>query len=224
MFFSDFNSDERMLSVLISKMDRTIPGFELKYRDEHRFKTDYDGVSVRGRTVWLPSRSILKKEPMKAFKMLAFAYVILVDKMSKPRTFWRYYWYPHYFSVLSLFSLLSMCWSLFWLLCLVFLVFLLPLKSHYRALLLIRAYAAVLAVDLWRHGSVKNETRSWIEEKFCGWSHYRVYPDVDVVRGWIEYFERLIIAVDSINGDSIIADSKAYMDLYEVLTDIEWEA
>jgi hypothetical protein len=224
MFFSDFNSDEGLLSALVSRMGKVIPGFDLRYRDEYRFKRKYSGVSVSGTTVWLPSRSILRTEPMKAFKMLAFAYVLLVDKANKPGTFWRYYWYPHYFFVLALFSLLSICWSPFWLLCLAFLVFLFPLKSHYRALLLIRAYAAVLAVDVWRHGSVKNETRAWIGKKFCDWSHYRVYPDVNVVRGWIEYFERLIVAVDSISGDSIIADSKAYMDIYEVLTDIEWEA
>jgi len=92
-------------------------------------------------------------------------------------------------------------------------------RRKQRGQLLARAYAAVLAVNIWRHGAILKDTRKWITDRITGPFLLKRIDAEEVVND----YETLIIRVDSIKQENILDYSNAFVDLYEVLTDIELE-
>jgi len=91
--------------------------------------------------------------------------------------------------------------------------FLIP---YYRALVLSRGYAAVLAVNIWRHGSLLPKTKEWITKRMT-------VRNKDHALSIVNEYEGIIHMVDAVRGDNFLNYSEAYRDIYEILTGIERE-
>lgn len=230
------NGSEHLFLLLAEVIRENIPGFEIKYKNESKmqrflskllfFNKEYmtEFTSVFRYKVFLPSREYVKKNPSKAFKVLAHEFVHLLDKKKRPLLFGLLYSFPQNLFVLAL-SALSAIW-IGWpgLFGLVFLLALLPWKSRPRALLELRGYAMNLAVNAWKHGSVKPDTLGWIADTFCDWSYYKMYPKKEAVVLWLEEYLLLIQNIDSIHDDRTIFDeSEAFQAVYELMTGIEYD-
>jgi len=223
------------LAWLIAKR---VPGFAIKYKDESRWQrflgclcffnkkymTKY--TNTFGKTVWFPSRKFVERNKWAAFKILAHEYVHLLDRMKARLFFEISYAFPQFVFMLSLLALLSIWFSFGWLFSLLSLLFLLPIPAVFRAAIEMRGYSMNIAINIWRHGSLREDTREWITEAFTGWPYYKMWPFPSVIRGWIADTERRVYNIDAVKidpEDVIINDSEAFVDVYALVTGIEFD-
>lgn len=236
MINSVYDSDHYdELCLMIAKR---VSGFAIKYKDESRWQgflgwlcffnkkymTTY--TSTFGKTVWFPSRKFVEKNKWVAFKILAHEYVHLLDRDKARFVFEFSYVFPHFMFVFSLLAFLSIRFSFGWLFSLLFLLFLLPIPAVFRAAVEMRGYSMNIAINIWRHGSLREDTREWIVEVFTGWPYYKMWPFPSVVREWIADIERRVYNIDAVKTDPedvIINDSEAFVDVYALVTGIELE-
>lgn len=227
MLTIDHTPDSNLCSELVIRMKNRIPGLKIGFKDESflrffRGRLWRGSVTATRKKIWLPSRDVYTKHPM-AFRMLAYGYVISLDRNERPFVWWLLFWFPYYFLFLSLLSVLSVFSPLF-LLSLISMLSAFPFRSKLRALLLSRGYAAVLAINIWRHGSILPGTRDWIIEKMTGADgHWWMTVDRETATQIIMEYESLASRVDAIRGDNILSHSDAYSDIYEIVTGIERE-
>ena len=228
---------EQLFDELVSAIRRRIPGFKIRYKNKsiwqkiigklcffnRGYMTDY--TSTYGDTVWYPSRKFLEESYKRAFKILAHEYVHLLDRKKYPIIFELFYVMPQVFTLLSLFSILALFFSDLFLLFSAALLFALPAPSLGRAVIEMRGYAMNIAINMWRHGSVTSETMTAILKEFTGLSYYRMWPNKKDVEKWMEESIARIRNIDSIKRDdeTILGDSDAYADVYDLLTGIEEE-
>jgi hypothetical protein len=206
---------------LMSRMQKRLPGYIIHFdgRDGHV-------PIVKGRRIYIPGSSF-PEDTTAALGLLAWAYVFCLDKHMKPIQWRLLYWFPRYFALLALltpWALLSVkmgAWSF---------IFLLPvialfLKRVFRPYLMARAFAGMIAVHIWTDQGVPPDRREFIVDSLSGFGLFR-HGDANEIVAMYEKMAR----VDSIfNQDPLIYESDAFLDLYEVVTeidldgDIEWE-
>jgi hypothetical protein len=231
-------SDLELFDALAEKIKRRVPGFKIRYKNESKwqwflskllfFNKDYltKFVTTSKEDVWYPSREYITKNRWKAFKILAHEYVHLLDWQMHPILFQLMYVFPQVLSLLSLLSILAAFFSNWWLTALSALLFLLPIRSFTRAQIELRGYTMSLAVNFWRYASVQQKTIDRIAEHFTGWRYYRMYPKEKVVEEWLEEAMVKIRAVDRVGQESlksVMVDSAAFEDVYELMTGIEFD-
>ena len=102
---------------------------------------------------------------------------------------------------------------------------LLPWPAQGRAKLELRGYTMNMAVNIWRHGSLREDTKVWIKEVFVGWAYYKMWPFKKEVDAWLDDSERMVYSIDSLQnkGVHLFNESEAYQDVYELLTGIEYD-
>ena len=229
--------DVQVYDALYSVIKRRIPEFRVKFKDESKFQrligklaifnpgymTSY--TSTFGANVWFPSREFVNSNRRRAFKILAHEYVHLLDRKNHKIMFELFYVAPQVFGIFAVFSVLSVI-SSWWLLSLIALVFFMPLPALARAVLEFRGYTMGLAINLWCHGEILDETRDDIVAQFCGWNYYKMWPFESVIRRWIADAEMRIRNIDSVGErslDVIFNDSEAYLDVYNLVTGVEFD-
>lgn len=228
-------SDEELFVGLSRSISARVPGFKIRYKNEskwqwflsrllffirgNRYMTEF--TTTLGNTVWFPSEKWVRENYWKAFKVLAHEYVHLLDRRRYPRLFELMYMFPLWI-VLPAFASIAAIYSPWFLFALVFLVALLPWPAFTRANLEMRGYSMSIAINMWRYGSIKQETRDWIVEMFTGWDYYRMWPRAAEVHAWIRNTEDLVLAIDRVKTkETIFVLSEAFEDVYELLTGIE---
>ncbi len=226
--------DSEQFDMLCVKIGRKIPGFEVRYKDEsifmkilgfllffnRKFMTRY--TTTIGSKVYFPSRKFIEDKRSRAFKILSHEYMHLIDYKEHPIVFVLLYIAPQFLGLLSLGSILSIWFGPWYLLFLIALVFFLPIPSAGRAEVEKRGYCMNIAINIWRHGSIKDETREWLKETFTGWEYYRMWPYPDSVDEWIDKAINLVRAIDHIRPAATVFDmSDAFEDVYEIVTGIE---
>jgi hypothetical protein len=171
--------------------------------------------------VWFPSRKWVEENYWRAFKVLAHEYVHLLDRKKYPRLFELMYAFPLWLALLAVGTIGAIFHPWFYLF-LISLSALLPWPAFMRSNLEMRGYSMNIAINMWRHGGIKQETRDWIEKMFTGWDYYRMWPYPVDVRKWIDNVERLVLEVDRVRpGETIFSMGEAFEDVYELLTGIE---
>ena len=231
--------DSQLFDALVAVIRRRIPGFKIIYKDEslfHKFlsvilffcPTYMTGMTTTiGKTVAFPSKEFVLKNRMKAFKILAHEYVHMLDWETRPVVFPVIYLLPQAQAFLALAGFAAVVYSNWWLFALVALGFLAPLPAFGRAQLELRGYAMSMAINIWRHGSIRDDTRDWIVGHFTHWSYYKMWPFEQTVRGWIANAEELVFGIDRIGIDpdvtSLFDQSEAFGDVYTLLTGIEFD-
>jgi len=213
MLSYEYTNDANLVYSLLRRIQGKLPKTKVKFSDSDEMR-----VRVKGNTIWMPNQKAFARDHIRALKMLAWAYVFCLDKNERPFVHWLFYWFPVYFSVFSFISVLAIWFSKFFLLFFLFSFFLFSRRKQ-RCQLLARAYAAVLAVNIWRHGTVLKDTRKWITDRITGPFLLKRIDAEEI----INEYEMLIIRVDSIKQENILDYSVAFVDLYEVLTDIDLE-
>jgi hypothetical protein len=181
--------NKAILEKVEAKIRENIPGFEVRYKDEHfsqkligfllkwvipfnrAYMTDYT-TTVYPR-VYFPSRAWAEENPGRAWKILTHEYVHLWDQQQ------HRIWYPvSYFlpQALLLGALLALgaFWCLWFLLALGSLLFGLPWPSKWRTDAEMRGYGMTMAVNYWRYGSIREDLKTHIAERFLGWDYYRM--------------------------------------------------
>jgi len=227
-------SDDQLFDALQVLIRRRIPKFKIRYKDESRwqrfvgklafFNRKYmtNFVTTSGPNVWYPSRKFIQESKIRAFKILAHEYVHMLDRKKHPIVFEMVYAAPQWLMLFVFLSLLAIWFSNWWLTALTSLIFLAPWPAFGRAILEIRGYGMSIAINIWRHGSVLDSTKENIENNFTGWNYYKMWPFKETVKKWIADYERLTYNIDAIRTDeTILEQSEAYQEVYELLTGIE---
>lgn len=229
------SSDDYLFGALCSRIKGRVPGFEIQYKNKSVvskilgflafFNRDYmtKYTTTFGDLVKYPSVKFVNDNKWRAFKVLAHEYVHILDNQVHPLLFKILYSAPQWLVLLSSLALLSIWFSNWWLLALIGLIFLGPWPSP-RSHLEMRGYAMNIAINMWRYGDIQESTKEWLVEKFTGWPYYRMAWSKKTVREWIAETERLVRNIDQIRPDETIFDtSVAFQDVYELLTDIEFD-
>lgn len=227
--------DDQLFEALQAKIRGKCPGFVIKYKDENRvqkfigklafFNPRYmtHFTTVSGVKVFFPSRKFVTENLVRAFKILAHEYVHILDNKKRPLIFQLMYAAPQWLMVFVLLAFMSLWFSNWWLMALTSLVALAPWPAFGRANLEMRGYGMSIAINIWRHGSIQDTTREWIAGCFTGWTYYKMWPFKKSVDKWIVDYEQLVYNVDTIKKEeSILDQSEAYQDVYELLTGIEY--
>jgi hypothetical protein len=186
--------------------------------------TDY--TTTRRRKVAFPSREFVQENPVRAAKILAHEYVHLIDWEDHPILMPLLYVAPQVLALTALSAILSVWFGKWFLLGLVGALFLLPWPALFRAHLEVRGYAMSMAFNIWRHGSLLPDTKEWIAEKFADWGYYRMWPNKKDVMKWLEVAEQRIRNIDAVKvpaNDVIFTDSEAFLDVYSMVTGIEFD-
>ena len=213
MISYQYNTNANLVAELLKKMEAHLPGFMVKFSSSVKPK-----VSIHGSKIVMPTQEVFTESHLRSFKMLAWAYVFCTDKAERPFVHWLFWWFPFYFASLSFLSVLSIWFGEWFLLSLVSLFFLF-LRRRQKQHLLARAYAAVVAINIWRHGGLLDVTRDWIVDSLSGFRKMKKSEALRVVND----YEALSRAVDAIKQENILDYSIAFVDIYEILTDIELE-
>jgi len=229
-------TDDNMLDVLAAVIRSKVPDFKVKYKEESRwqkflgalafFCPDYmtSVTSTFGSTVYFPSKKFVDESRVRAFKILAHEYVHILDRRKRKVFFEVLYTLPQLLGLLSVGAIAACFLGAWWLLWLVALLAFLPLPAYGRMALEARGYAMNIAVNIWRHGSLREETREWIESMFTGWTYYKMWPFKASVREMLEGYEKSVYNIDAIHAEeSILDESEAFVDVYEILTGIDLE-
>lgn len=235
---SDVHDDGVMFGELKALISRRVPGFAIKYKDESKWQkfiglvsffnpgymTKY--TSTIGKTVWFPSREFVTKKRSKAFKVLAHEYVHLLDRKKAPVVFELGYTFPQILFIFASLAIMAFFFSPWWLLALSALIFALPIPAIFRSLIEMRGYSMNIAINIWKHGAVMESTREWIEEVFCGWDYYKMWPFRRDIQEWIAETERRVYAIDAVGErakSSILQESQAFVDVYALVTGIDMD-
>lgn len=229
-------NDDELFDALQARIRGRVPKFRVRYKDENRtqrfigklafFNPGYmtEFTSTFGADVFYPSRKFVNENKVRAFKILAHEYVHLIDRQAHKIVFEVLYALPQILLVFALLALVAYWLGPWWLVALTSLLFALPWPAFGRANLELRGYAMNIAVNIWRHGSVKQETKDWIAGCFTGWQYYKMWPFPKTVERWLEEQEKLVYNVDALRtSESILDQSQAYQDVYELLTGIEYD-
>jgi len=228
-------SDEDLFTALCERISFRVPRFKIKYKNKsawqrfiatilffirgNRYMNEY--TTTLGYTVWFPSEEWVKEDHWRAFKVLAHEYLHLLDRKRYPRLFDLMYAFPLWLALpaVATFGVFYSKW--FWF-ALIFLAAILPWPSFPRANLEMRGYSMNIAINLWRHGSVKQETRDWLTKIFTGSDYYFMWPFKKDIAEWISNAERLTLAIDMIRvKETVFSMSEAFEDVYEILTGVE---
>jgi len=192
----------------VQLVKQTIPDFEIRYKNESWsskvlavlvwiFNRDYlkKYTTTRYPRVYFPSREFVSGNTTRAFKILMHEFVHLWDRKSKG--WFRFtlgYLFPQIlalvFLVLLVVALVAptpgpvawIKWVVVAVLGIGTLVSVAPLPAPLRTKLELRGYAMNLAVNFWRHGSIRESSFDWIIPKFTGWDYYRMWPYENDVR------------------------------------------
>lgn len=181
--------DKAFLQKVEATLREKIPGFEVRYKDEHfsqkligfflRWVVPFNRVYMTEYTttvyprVYFPSRAWAQENPRRAWKVLAHEYVHLWDQQQHP------IWYPISYFVPQVIALGALAafgafWCLWALLSLGFLGFAAPWPSRWRTAAELRGYGMSMALNYWRYGSVSDDLRERVAMKFLGWDYYRM--------------------------------------------------
>jgi hypothetical protein len=198
---------------LMSRMQKQLPGYTIHFsgREGHV-------PVVKGKRIYMPGSSF-PEDTTAAMELLAWAYVFCLDKQRKPIQWRLLYWFPRYFSLLALLMPLALlvaemgAWSF---------LFLLPIitlfcRRVFRPYLLARAFAGMIAVNIWTNQGVPQDRREFIVKSLSGFGMFS-HGDANEIVAMYENMAR----VDSVfNKDPLIEESEAFYDLYEVVTEID---
>jgi len=234
MIVDTMPSDEQLFVALQMMIKKRVPKFQVKYKDEskwqkfigklaffnRKYMTKYTTTSYP--KVFFPSRKFVEDNKFKAFKVLAHEYLHLLDRKKRAVIFELFYAAPQWLMIFSLLAFLAFWFSNWWLMALTSLIALGPWPAFGRASLEMRGYGMNIAINIWRHGSIKDDTRQDLVEKFTNWDYYKMWPFEKAVSEWISEYEQLVYNVDAIKTEETILDqSEAFQDVYELLTGIE---
>lgn len=177
-------ADEARLKLLLNQCSNTIPGFKVKFKNESAFQrflgfimfwnrgymTDF--ISTFFPVVWWTTRKDYEGNPWGSFKVLTHEWVHLWDDKEHRGWFGFSYISVQVWCITSVLALLSIWFGLWFLFFLAGLLFLAPWPSPWRIKWELRGYAMTMAVNYWKHGSVKEETKDWIVETLTGSGYY----------------------------------------------------
>ncbi len=219
-----------MYLSLASLCGKEIPGFEVRYKNEHflqkligfflRWVIPFNRNYMKQYTttmyprVYFPGREWVKKNNyLHAFKVLAHEYVHLYDEREEGFKFKYRYTSPQTHSLLAVLAFGAFWWPPM-MGALGFLVALLPFWSKGRRDIERRGYAMSMAVNYWRYGSVKEDQIKWVVRQFTGPSYYFMWPfskDMD---------ERIRNDVRKLESGRM-RRGKPYFDIYKILKDYD---
>lgn len=179
---------QTLYNDMVDFIEDEITDFEVDYKDENTlqkilgvlsypFNKNYMShfTTTFYPKVYFPTREFVSKSYTNAMKTLAHEYVHLWDKAKN--WFWDIgYAMPQPLGLLSLLALLAIPFSNWHLLSLLWMLFFLPLPAPWRMKAELRGYTMSIAVNYWRHGSVKQSTKDWIIKAFIGPSYYFMWP------------------------------------------------
>lgn len=234
----DVQSDDDLFEALCATIRSRVPKFKIRYKRGNAWQRFLgtllffirgnaymeEFTTTLGSTVWFPSEEFVEADRWKAFKILAHEYLHLMDRQSRPVFFEFLYAMPQLLSILSVLALMAFFFGAWWLMALLALVFLAPIPALGRMGLEQRGYAMGLAINIWRHGTIRQEKRDYLHDVFEGSAYYWMWPYKKDIDEWIDKTERLVRNVDKIKPDAtIFEESVAYLDVYELLTGISFE-
>ena len=221
MIAFDKQTDKGAILELMSRMQKRLPGYTIHFSGrEGRLPV------IRGKRIYLPGTSF-PEDKTAALELLAWAYVFCLDKHRKPFQWHLLYWFPRYLSLLSLFTFVAFfvfkmgAWSFLFLLPLVALFW----KRIYRPHFLARAFAGMIAVQIWTDQVMPADRRKFIVDSLSGFGLFRRGDAEEIVSA----YEKMAHVDSILNKDPLIEESEALHDLYEVMTeidldgDMEWE-
>lgn len=238
MSFGSFDSmnDNEMFDALAMIIKKRIPGFRIRFKNENWwqkvigklcfFNKGYmtKCTSTFGETIWFTAKEFVEENKFKAFKILAHEYVHLLDRREHKILFEIGYALPQLLGMFSFLAILAIPFSLWWLTAFVAMVFFTPMPAFFRAEFEKRGYSMNIAISIWRHGSLNDETREWLGEVFSEWVYYRMWPDKDNIREWIGQVEKETYAINSVDNDkTILGLSVAFKDVYQMITGIDFD-
>jgi hypothetical protein len=188
-----------------------------------------DFTTVRGNSIYFPNRAFVEESPRRAFKILMHEFVHMWDARESPFWFRVAYGFPQILFLLFLpLLIIALCipagdpgtpkWVTVAVLAILGFVSLLPLPSPGRARAEFRGYAMSMAQNFWRYGSIQDETKEWVAERFTGWGYYKMWSfaaDVEkrVETACILIEHETIVTLDYEDGSA--APFALVKDLYE---------
>jgi hypothetical protein len=187
-----------------------IPGFEVRFKSEsftskligiliYVFNREYMTrfTTTRYPRVYFPSREWLAKNYWAATKVLCHEFVHLYDRKRRGSlSFNLRYLSPQFLALGALGALGAFLW-LPMLLCLCFLGFALPWPAPGRVHIERRGYKMSMAINFWRHGSIKEDQLEWVQKHFVGWNYYKMCWSADSIHKML-YNDRIAIIDGSI--------------------------
>lgn len=209
MFTFPVKSRKDNVFELVRRMNEKLPGYGIKFTG-----MNWHHPILRWKTIWFHGERF-PRDDTETIEMLAWAYVFVTDRKLRPMLSWLLYWFPWYLAFLSLGSILVFIygpWMLLFSLSLLVLLIRRPFVCGFYA----HAYAGSLAAYLWMHHIVPDEKRSRVVTELTA-NGLMTQPAAEAV---IDEYLR-VSRVDSILGETILDDSEAFRDIYEVLTSID---
>jgi hypothetical protein len=159
--------DVARLKLLQYQIAQDVFGFRVGFKDRSwtqrfikkvMFWADYnDFVTTFGNKVYWPTEKEFTENPRANFKILAHEYVHLFDAQRRT-TFGLSYILPQILSVLGLLMFLGFACVWLWFFALFFL-FAAPIPAYWRTRWEVRGYTMSMAVNAWRHGSLRTGSR-----------------------------------------------------------------
>lgn len=219
------NANEARMKILIHNCKELIPGFSIGYKNESRWQkfiavfcwifnpfylTRYTTTSYP--KVWFPNRDYTGKDVKVGYKILFHELIHLHDRKTMGSRFDLGYILPQILGLISLGALIAIWVNLWFLFFLVALVFVLPLPAIYRKNAEMRGYAASMAINYWKYGSIKPETKRWIAKEFTGASYYFMFPFINKV------FKELNQWENKIKTGAILEMSPVYKMVHKIQT------
>ena len=209
-------ADEARLKLLEFACKQTVRGFKIRFKNESRWQkllgflmfwnrgymTDY--ISTFFPTVWWPSRPHYSQDAWSTFKVLAHEWVHLLDGGKHRVWFGFSYISVQVWCVISVFALLSLWFGPWFLFFLAGLLFLAPWPSPWRVKWEVRGYTMGMAINYWKHGSIKESTKDWIVETLTGSGYY--FPAWSKLRLW----KKLDKAAQQIESGGVLKWNKAF--------------
>lgn len=193
----------------VAEVKEFVPDFEIRFKDKSwssklialllwLFNPDYmtKFTTTRYPKVYFPSEEYMRAQPMKSFKILMHEFVHMWDRKTKGRRFSIGYMFPQFVGVVLFLSafvlgfvLTLSQWPIMLAVFIPALIFLAPLPAYWRMKAEMRGYAMNLAINYWRYGAIREDTKKWLVETFTGKWYYFMWPFAKDVRKRIDDLE-----------------------------------
>jgi len=217
--------DKAIYEALVTLVREHIPGFEVAFKDESWsqrllgklmfFNKNYmtSFTTTLYPRVYLPSRKWLEESYGRTWKVLAHEFVHLWDRRRVGVGFNLAYLSPQIGAVLALLAVFAFL-SKGFLLALLALLCLAPIPSYGRMYFELRGYTMSMAVNLWRYGSISEDTKAYIASHFLGGNYYWMWPFPKGVRGRIDQAAAKLAAGDT---SALGPSPEVYGKVYQML-------
>jgi hypothetical protein len=202
------DEDQKIYEALVAHV-KTAEGGQIRFKDEslfmktlgvlvwafnRTFMTQY--TSTIRKTVYFPSRKWLEENYRLAWKVLAHEYVHIFDKRRLRGRYGISYLAPQIGAFFG-FGLCLILWldAQYWV---PFILLLAPIPAYWRMKLELRGYTMSMAINGWRHGSVRDYQIAFIAEQFTSSAYYFMWPFEDAIT------KKLIQMAAAVEGDVIL--------------------